>query len=315
MRVERLSKSWLLRYERRSVLLFARDAYAIQEALLIYRGLPMRACDRLQPYESVADAAIVPLGKKRYVAIKTNADRSTSGASKKKAHMIREAASPQSEMQHQGAPIIYLVDDDPSFLRALSRRLQAADYRVETFGSAEEFLTRRCSDAAGCAVLDLQMPGPGGLELQEALIQADEPLPVVFLTAHGDISSSVHAMKQGAVDYLTKPVRGRELLDAVQRALARGAAARETQRQKREWRARYESLTPREREVFALVVRGLLNKQIADVLGTSERTIRAHRGQVMHKMGVQSPAELGRAVEWLGEVFRANLGATGESRG
>ena len=232
--------------------------------------------------------------------------------------MIPEAASLQSEIQRQGATLIYLVDDDPSFLRALSRRLRAAGYRVETFGSAEEFLARRRSDAAGCAVLDLQMPGPGGLELQEALAQADEPLPVVFLTAHGDISSSVHAMKRGAVDYLTKPVRGNELLDAVQRALARGTAARETQRQKREWGARYESLTPREREVFALVVRGLLNKQISDVLGTSERTVKAHRGQVMHKMGVQSPAELGRAVEWLGEIFRAasaaDTGSDGKTR-
>ena len=219
--------------------------------------------------------------------------------------MTQEAASPQSESQRQDAPIIYLVDDDPSFLRALSRRLRTADYQVETFGSAEEFLTRRRSDAAGCVVLDLQMPGPGGLELQEALAQAEEPLPVVFLTAHGDISSSVHAMKRGAVDFLTKPVRGDELLDAVQRALARGATARGTLRQKREWGARYENLTPREREVFALVVRGLLNKQIADMLGARERTIKAHRAQVMRKMGVQSPAELGRAVEWLGEIFQA----------
>jgi FixJ family two-component response regulator len=226
-----------------------------------------------------------------------------------KVHMTHEAAGPQSETQRQGTPIIYLVDDDPSFLRALSRRLRAADYQVETFGSAEEFLTRRRSDAAGCAVLDLQMPGPGGLELQEALAQAEEPLPVVFLTAHGDISSSVHAMKRGAVDFLTKPVRGDELLDAVQRALARGATAWGTRRQKREWGARYQSLTPREREVFALVVRGLLNKQIADVLGASERTVKAHRAQVMHKMGVQSPAELGRAVEWLGEIFQATSAA------
>jgi FixJ family two-component response regulator len=195
----------------------------------------------------------------------------------------------------------------------LSRRLRAADYQVETFGSAEEFLTRRRSDAAGCAVLDLQMPGPGGLELQE-LDQAEEPLPVVFLTAHGDISSSVHAMKRGAVDFLTKPVQGDELLDAVQRALARGAVARGTRRQKREWGARYESLTPREREVFVLIVRGLLNKQIADVLGASERTVKAHRAKVMHKMGLQSPAELGRAVEWLGEIFQAASAADMERR-
>jgi len=231
-----------------------------------------------------------------------------------KAHITRETASPQREIQHQGAPIIYLVDDDPSFLRALSRRLRAADYQVETFASAEEFLTRRRSDADGCAVLDLQMPGPGGLELQEALARAEEPLPVVFLTAHGDISSSVHAMKRGAVDFLTKPVRGDELLDALQRALARGAAARGMQRQKRDWGARYESLTPRERELFALVVRGLVNKQIADVLGICERTVKAHRAQVMHKMGVQSPAELGRAVEWLGEIFQAASPADIEQR-
>ena len=158
--------------------------------------------------------------------------------------------------------------------------------KSKPFSSAEEFLTRRRSDSAGCAVLDLQMPGPGGLELQEALAQAAEPLPVVFLTAHGELSSAVHAMKQGAVDFLTKPVRGDELLDALQRALARGAAARGMQRHKREWGARYESLTPRERELFALVVRGLVNKQIADVLGICERTVKAHRGQVMHKMGV-----------------------------
>jgi len=231
-----------------------------------------------------------------------------------KAHMTHGGASSQSEIQRQGAPIIYLVDDDPSFLRALSRRLRASDYQVETFGSAEEFLTRRRSDAAGCAVLDLQMPGPGGLELQEALAQAEEPLPVVFLTAHGEISSSVHAMKRGAVDFLTKPVRGDELLDAVQRALARGAVARETRQQKRKWGARYESLTSREREVFALVVRGLLNKQIADVIGARERTVKAHRAQVMQKMGVQSPAELGRAVEWLGEIFQAASAADIEQR-
>jgi FixJ family two-component response regulator len=209
------------------------------------------------------------------------------------------ASSPQAEDRPQRARTIYLVDDDLSFLRALSRRLRAADYRVETFGSAEEFLSHRRSEAAACVVLDLQMSGPGGLELQEALAQAEEPLPVVFLTAHGDVSSSVRAMKRGAVDFLTKPVRGDELIEAVERALTRGAAEQQTRRQKREWRARYESLTPREREVLALVVSGRLNKQIADVLGISERTVKAHRGQVMHKMRVQSPAELGRLAEWL----------------
>jgi FixJ family two-component response regulator len=206
----------------------------------------------------------------------------------------------------QQMPIIYLVDDDPSFLRGLSRRLVAEGYQVESFGSAQEFLTRRRSDAPGCAVLDLQMSGPGGLELQEALAQAEEPLPVIFLTGYGDVPSSVSAMKRGAVDFLTKPVQGTELLNALQRALARDAVAREMRRQKREWGSRYEHLSPREREVFALVVDGLPNKQIADVLGISERTVKAHRGQVMHKMGVRAGAELGRAVEWLGESFQGD---------
>jgi FixJ family two-component response regulator len=214
--------------------------------------------------------------------------------------------SAQSGVERQGAPVIYLVDDDPSFLRALSRRLRAEGYDVECFDSVEEFLGRSRSDIPACAVLDLQMPGSGGLELQETLAQADDPLPVVFLTAHGDVPSSVRAMKGGAVDFLRKPVRGDDLLDAIRLALTRGAAQREKRRQKREWGTRYERLSPREREVFVLVVRGLPNKQIADVLGVSERTVKAHRGQVMHKMGVQSGAELGRAVEWLSDFFRAN---------
>jgi FixJ family two-component response regulator len=214
--------------------------------------------------------------------------------------------SAQSGVERQGAPIIYLVDDDPSFLRALSRRLRAEGYEVDCFDSVEEFLGRSRSDIPACAVLDLQMPGAGGLELQETLAEADDPLPVVFLTAHADVPSSVRAMKGGAVDFLRKPVRGDDLLEAIRLALTRGAAQREKRRQKREWGTRYERLSPREREVFVLVVRGLLNKQIADALGVSERTVKAHRGQVMHKMGVQSGAELGRAVEWLSDFFRAN---------
>jgi FixJ family two-component response regulator len=231
--------------------------------------------------------------------------------------MTRDMAIGKSESQHTGAPIIYLVDDDPSFLRALARRLGAAGYQVECFSSAEEFLANPRSAIPGCAVLDLQMPGPGGLELQETLARAEVPLPVIFLTAHADVPSSVRAMKGGAVDFLSKPVRGDDLVDAVKRALARGASAREIQRKQREWGARYELLSPREREVFALVVRGLPNKQIADVLGVSERTIKAHRGQVMHKMHVQSGAELGRAVEWLGNLFQkapADTKTSGESK-
>ena len=208
------------------------------------------------------------------------------------------ASSPQPESLNRDVPTIYLVDDDPSFLRALSRRLRAADYQVEAFGSAAEFLRHRRSEAA-CVVLDLQMSGPSGLELQEMLALAEEPLPVVFLTGHGDVSSSVRAMKRGAVDFLTKPVKGEDLIDAVQRALAQQAVDQQARRLKRGWQARYAKLTSREREVFALVVSGRPNKQIAEVLGISERTVKAHRGQVMHKMEVQSPAELGRLVEWL----------------
>jgi FixJ family two-component response regulator len=217
-----------------------------------------------------------------------------------------ETTNPPREGSPPRAPLVYLVDDDPSFLRAAARRLRAADYQVETFASAQAFLShRRSEEAAACAVLDLQLPGSSGLELQAALAQADDPLPVIFLTAHGDVPSSVRAMKGGAVDFLTKPFRGEALLEAVERALAHGAALRQTRRQQRAWAARYESLTAREREVFARVVSGQPNKQIAEALGTCERTAKAHRAQVMRKMGVQSPAELGRAVEWLGDAFPA----------
>ena len=219
--------------------------------------------------------------------------------------MTHETFTPAQGEGRQHPPIVYLVDDDSSFLRALSRRLRATDYRVETFASGEEFLKGELSEAAGCAVLDLQMPGLGGLELQKSLARDEEPLPVIFLTGHGDVSSSVRAMKDGAVDFLTKPVQGDQLLAAVRQALARDAAARETRRHKRDWDARYETMTSREREVFSLVVRGFPNKQIAGLLGISERTVKAHRAQVMHKMGVQSGVQLGRSVEWLSEVFKA----------
>ena len=194
--------------------------------------------------------------------------------------MAHETIAPdRTEGQEQPPPIVYLIDDDPSFLRRSSRFLRSVDYRVETFGSTEEFLKYDRSEATGCVVLELKMPRFSGLELQEALAQAKQPLPVVFVAAHGDVSSAVRAMKQGAVDFLTKPLRRDVLLEAVRRALAQGGAERQT----REWRARYERLTPSEREVLALVVDGLANKQIAKMLGTTERTIKAHRGQLMRK--------------------------------
>ncbi len=196
----------------------------------------------------------------------------------------------------QAVPTVYLVDDDPSVRRALSRLLRSAGYHAEQFGSAEEFLLRRGNfpDAPGCAIIDLKLPGLDGLELQETIGKQVEPLPVIFLTGHGDIPTSVRAMKRDAVDFLTKPVCAEDLLSAVQRALIGDAEAREVRRQKQELSARYEKLTPREREVLALIVRGFLNKQVAFELGTSERTIKAHRAQIMVKMQVDSLAELVR---------------------
>jgi FixJ family two-component response regulator len=201
-------------------------------------------------------------------------------------------------------PTVHLVDDDPSILRALSRLLRSAGYHVEQFGSAEEFISYRgrSPDTPGCAIVDLMLPGLNGLELQERLNQQEDLLPVIFLTGHGDIPTSVRAMKRDAVDFLTKPVCADDLLAALQRAFAADAAAREARHQKQELLANYEKLTPRERQVLALVVRGLLNKQIAFELGTVERTIKAHRAQIMAKMQVQSVAELVRITEQLNDT-------------
>jgi FixJ family two-component response regulator len=196
--------------------------------------------------------------------------------------------------------LVRVVDDDPSFLRAVTRRLEAAGFEVAGFNSAEAFLARPGA-APGCVVVDLRMGGQSGLQLQEAVARTEEPLPIVFLTGHGDIQSSVRAMKQGAVDFLTKPVSGEALIDAVERAVAIDIGARAERQRVRELRARFGSLTAREREVFALVVRGLLNKQIAGQLGTSERTVKAHRANVMQKMHASSLPDLTRAAERLGQ--------------
>ncbi len=200
-------------------------------------------------------------------------------------------------------PVVYLVDDDVSLLRALGRRFRASGFDVETFGSARDFLDHPRSDRVACAVVDLQMPELSGFAVQELLAAEGEFLPVVFLTAHGDIRSSVRAMKGGAVDFLTKPVRGDELIDAVNRSLALDVETREKRSQQLLWRSRFDSLTPCERRVFSLIVDGLPNKGIAAETGVSERTVKAHRAEVMRKMCVQSPAELGRTVEWIGEKF------------
>ena len=197
-------------------------------------------------------------------------------------------------------PIIHVVDDDLSFRTAVTRLLRAAKYEVRGYRSASEFLDSDPCATPGCILLDLRMPGVSGSDLQQSLAHMDEPLPIVFLTGHGDISASVRAMKAGAVDFLTKPVRREALLAAVQNALTLDAKGRAARAVLRELQNRYENLTPREREVLVHVVSGKLNKQIAFDLGTAERTIKAHRASIMEKLGVQSVAELVRIAQKLG---------------
>jgi len=199
-------------------------------------------------------------------------------------------------------PTVFIVDDDASFRNALARLLRGGGYAVQMFASATQFLQAARSDAPGCILLDLQMPGPSGLDLQSALARSDNPLPVVFLTGKGDIPTSVHAMRAGAEDFLTKPVAREKLVAAVERALTRDAQQRAHDSELDGLRARVSRLTPRESEVFALVVRGKLNKQIAGELGTAERTVKAHRQKVMEKCEAQSLAELVRMAERLGMV-------------
>ena len=198
--------------------------------------------------------------------------------------------------------IVRVVDDDPALLRSMALLLETAGFHVRTYNSAEAFLGDR-DTSPGCALLDLHMTGAGGLELQQDILKLENPVAVIFLTGRGDVHSSVRAMKRGAVDFLTKPVSGDEVLDAVRRAIAADQAARRERRARAQLRARYDALTAREREVFTLVAQGLLNKQVAAALGTSERTIKAHRANVMRKMEAESVADLARAADGLGDVI------------
>ncbi|PWB74216.1 MAG: DNA-binding response regulator [Holophagae bacterium] len=199
-------------------------------------------------------------------------------------------------------PLIHVVDDDESLRTALLRLLGAAGYEARGYASTGEFLLDPPPDRPGCVLLDLRLPGPSGLDLQQALARRGLPLPVVFLTGHADVASSVRAMKAGAVDFLTKPVEREVLFEAVERALERDARQREARGEAAVLRERFASLTPREREVFEGITAGKLNKQIAGELGMAERTVKLHRAQLMSKLGATSAAELGRLAERLRQL-------------
>jgi len=196
--------------------------------------------------------------------------------------------------------VIAIVDDDPSVREGLSSLLRSVGLRVETFASAQEFLARRGSEAPSCLVLDLQLPGLSGLDLQKRMAEVELEIPIVFLTGHGNIPASVQAMKAGAVEFLTKPFDDEQLLQAIQEAVERDRRTRQQRVDMRKLRDRYESLTAREQEVMRLVVSGLLNKQIAGELNITEFTVKIHRGRVMRKMHADSLADLVRMAGNLG---------------
>jgi FixJ family two-component response regulator len=198
------------------------------------------------------------------------------------------------------APIVFVIDDDASMRRALTNLFQSVGLKVEVFGLALEMLHSKLPDVASCLVLDIRLPGLSGLDFQAELAKANIHIPIIFMTGHGDIPMTVRAMKGGAVDFLTKPFRDQDMLDAVVRAIERDRNRREADKIVAHLRALFETLTPREREVLALVSSGLMNKQVAAELGLAEITVKLHRGHIMRKMAAKSLADLVRMAETLG---------------
>lgn len=200
------------------------------------------------------------------------------------------------------AAVVFVVDDDASVRKSLTRLISEAGYTVQTFTSAREFLARTPSVGPSCVVLDVRMPGLTGLDLQQTLAGAAHEIPIIFITGHGDISMSVRAMKAGAVDFLTKPFAGKDLLEAIQRAVTKDTQDIRAEARTDEIRERVKLLTPRESQVFALVVTGMLNKQIGSELGVGEKTVKVHRARVMEKMRAGSLAELVRLADGAGII-------------